>query len=73
MKKKKLIYRLCILSILCLIFEGCTETSKGNKVLGIRGSPSWHTFEAIRACIEKRQTYKNCIESGDKKCFRTSC
>ena len=58
---------------MCLIFEGCAETSKSNKVFGIRGSSAWNTFEDIRVCIEKRQTYNNCIESSGKECFRPSC
>ena len=73
MKKTNVIYRLFIFSIVCLIFAGCAETNKDSKVFGTRGTYAGHAFEAIRACIEERQAYKNCIESGGKRCFRTSC
>ena len=73
MKKINLIYRLCILSIVCLIFAGCAETNKDSKVFGTRGTYEGHASEDIRACIEERQDYKNCIESGGKRCFRTYC
>ena len=73
MKKTNLIYRLFIFSIVCLIFAGCAETNKDSKVFATRGTYAGHAFESIRACIEERQAYRNCIESGGKRCFRTYC